>query len=150
MTAPVFRPRAVRDIGRIWDYTAEHWGTAQADRYIGAIRDVCDALAAGDATGTSAAYIGPGDRRIRSGRHIVFLLSPALRHRRYRPHPSRTHGLPFAVPGVSLTPRKPPLPAGGPRDQAPGTSSVKLPSKRAAPSHGKVVVPKLPVPVAPA
>lgn len=72
MTAPAFRPRAVRDIGQIWDYTAEHWGTAQADRYMGAIREVCDALAAGDATGTDAGYISPGYRRIRSGRHIVF------------------------------------------------------------------------------
>jgi toxin ParE1/3/4 len=72
VTRPVFRPRAVRDIDQIWTYTAERWGAAQAERYVRAIRDVCAALAAGEATGTDASYIGPGYRRIRAGRHIVF------------------------------------------------------------------------------
>ena len=72
MTRPVFRPRAVRDIDQIWTWTAERWGTAQAERYIRAIRDVCAALASGEAAGTDASVVGPGYRRIRSGRHIVF------------------------------------------------------------------------------
>jgi toxin ParE1/3/4 len=72
VSRPVFRPRAVRDLDQIWAFTAERWGVAQAERYLGAIRDVCAALAAGEATGTDASHISPGYRRIRAGRHIVF------------------------------------------------------------------------------
>ncbi|MER2510694.1 MAG: type II toxin-antitoxin system RelE/ParE family toxin [Amaricoccus sp.] len=72
MIRPILRPRAVRDIGQIWDYTAAQWGVAQAERYVRALRDVCALLASGALSGTDASEILPGYRRIRSGRHVIF------------------------------------------------------------------------------
>lgn len=72
MIRPVLRPRAVRDIEQIWDYSAERWGVAQAERYVRAIRDICAMVASGELSGTDASDVLPGYRRIRSGRHVVF------------------------------------------------------------------------------
>ncbi len=72
MTAPVFRPRAVRDIEEIWAYTHDRWGVDQAERYVRMVRDTCAALARGDATGADASVVSPGYSRIRAGRHVVF------------------------------------------------------------------------------
>lgn len=43
----VFAPAAIADIEQIWDYSAEHWGADQADRYTDEIRDACMTLATG-------------------------------------------------------------------------------------------------------
>lgn len=75
MTHPVLRPRAVRDLGQIWDYTAGRWGVGQAERYVRAIRDVCATLGSDGLQGADASEVLPGYRRIRSGRHIVFFRS---------------------------------------------------------------------------
>jgi plasmid stabilization system protein ParE len=37
----VHSPRAHADMSGIWDYTAEHWGVDQADRYIRQIVTTC-------------------------------------------------------------------------------------------------------------
>ncbi|MFO1143786.1 MAG: type II toxin-antitoxin system RelE/ParE family toxin [Amaricoccus sp.] len=76
MTALILRPRAIRDLGQIWDYTPERWGTAQAKRHVRAIRDTCTLLASGELSGTDASDITPGYRRISSGRHIIFFRQP--------------------------------------------------------------------------
>lgn len=69
---PLFRPAAAADLDEIWDYTADRWGIDQAERYIGAIRDICAALARGEATGRDASDIRPGYRRALCGRHLIF------------------------------------------------------------------------------
>jgi toxin ParE1/3/4 len=69
---PVFRPAAVRDLDRIWTWTADRWGVARAERYLRAIRDPCTALATGDHSGTDASEIRPGYRKARAGRHVLF------------------------------------------------------------------------------
>jgi toxin ParE1/3/4 len=53
MAGSVLTPRARRDLGEIWDYSAEQWGTAQADRYIRLITAACDTLATGRSKGRS-------------------------------------------------------------------------------------------------
>jgi toxin ParE1/3/4 len=47
MRALVLSPAAEADLDRIWDHSAEHWGSDHADRYIDEIRDACQNLAAG-------------------------------------------------------------------------------------------------------
>jgi toxin ParE1/3/4 len=69
----LLRPRAVRDLEQIWDYTVERWGAPQAERYVRAIRDTCTALANGEATGIDASDVAPTYRRLRAGRHVLFL-----------------------------------------------------------------------------
>lgn len=46
-----FAPAAIADIEQIWDYSAEHWGADQADRYTDEIRDACLGLAGGTRLG---------------------------------------------------------------------------------------------------
>jgi toxin ParE1/3/4 len=60
------------DLDGIWDYTAERWGVAQAERYIRGIDAVCRDLAAGRIAGRSAAAIRPGLLRCAAGSHVVF------------------------------------------------------------------------------
>jgi toxin ParE1/3/4 len=72
VTPLLLRPRAVRDLGQIWTWTAERWGSARAERYISSIRDTCAPLASGEISGTDASDLRPGYRRIRSGRHLIF------------------------------------------------------------------------------
>ena len=39
MAGYALSPAAQADLSEIWDYTAEHWGEAQAERYTRRIRD---------------------------------------------------------------------------------------------------------------
>lgn len=68
----VFRPAAVADLDAIWDYTANRWGTEQADAYLSDLHAVCSALARGERIAQDAAHIRPGYRKLRCGRHLVF------------------------------------------------------------------------------
>lgn len=47
MKAIALSPAAEADLEAIWDHSAQHWGLAQADRYVDDIRDACLALAEG-------------------------------------------------------------------------------------------------------
>lgn len=69
---PRFRPRAVADLESIWDYTADRWGVAQADRYVRDLHDACRALARGEASSLDASAIRAGYRKLRRGRHLIF------------------------------------------------------------------------------
>ena len=69
MSALIFTPRAARDIDEIYDFTAERWDTARAERYIGTR---CEALARGQVQGRDAADIRQGYRRLAVGSHVIF------------------------------------------------------------------------------
>ena len=71
MTALVFRPAAVADIERIWDYTADAWNPDQADRYVDEIREACEGLAAGRRT-SRPADIRPGYRKAAVSAHMIY------------------------------------------------------------------------------
>jgi toxin ParE1/3/4 len=72
MTGFLLSPRARRDLSHIWDYTAEHWGPDQADRYIKKIISVCTDLAAGRKSGRSAEYLRTGYFKCQAGSHYLF------------------------------------------------------------------------------
>lgn len=67
-----FTPRAERDIDEIFEYTADRWGHAQAEDYIGKIRARCAAIASGALVGRGASDIRPGYRRLWVGAHVIF------------------------------------------------------------------------------
>ncbi len=69
MTGVTFSPLARQDLGRLWNYTAQHWGPDQADRYIRQIAAACTALAAGRKQGHSAEAIRPGYSKYPVGSH---------------------------------------------------------------------------------
>lgn len=72
MTGYRLSRKAVADLSGIWDYTVEHWGLEQAERYIGGIRDTCEALACGQRRGQDAGHIRAGYRRELAGAHVLF------------------------------------------------------------------------------
>lgn len=51
---------AQRDLDEIWDYTADRWSPAQADRYIDHISDACEKLGQGSARGRLIDDMRPG------------------------------------------------------------------------------------------
>ncbi|MBL8537692.1 MAG: type II toxin-antitoxin system RelE/ParE family toxin [Hyphomonadaceae bacterium] len=63
---------AIEDLDNIWDYSAEVWSVDQADKYVGEIRAVCEAIARGDATGRPADEIRAGYRKAAVRSHILF------------------------------------------------------------------------------
>jgi toxin ParE1/3/4 len=65
-------PKARDDLSAIWDYSAEHWGRAQADRYVRAIVAACEAVAAGRRLGRSIDWVRPGYLRCAVGSHVLF------------------------------------------------------------------------------
>lgn len=44
MSGHALSPAAQADLEGIWDYTAQHWGDAQAERYTRDIQTACEAL----------------------------------------------------------------------------------------------------------
>ena len=72
MTTYVLSPRARRDLSDIWDYSAEQWSVAQADRYVRLIAEVCEGLASGHITGRSADTVRAGYFRHPVGSHVLF------------------------------------------------------------------------------
>lgn len=67
----VFSPAAEADIESIWDYSADNWGEAQADRYIEEIRETCIALASGGKRG-SPVDIRPDYLKRETGSHMLY------------------------------------------------------------------------------
>lgn len=72
MTGYALSPAAQADIEEIWDYTAGRWGSAQAERYVLALRDACRELAQGTRLSRDAGDIRPGYRKARAGSHILY------------------------------------------------------------------------------
>jgi len=70
-----FSPRAAADLDGIWDYSAENWGPAQADRYIDELRDTCRALASGQKRGRDVSA-RPGYWKYPCGAHVIYFRDP--------------------------------------------------------------------------
>jgi toxin ParE1/3/4 len=65
-------PRAKVDLSHIWDYTAEHWGVEQANRYVRQIVMACEELAGGRRQGRSIDHVRAGYSRYPTGSHLLF------------------------------------------------------------------------------
>ncbi|MDA0655183.1 MAG: type II toxin-antitoxin system RelE/ParE family toxin [Proteobacteria bacterium] len=72
MAAFAVTPRAGRDIEDIWDFTADHWNTAQADWYIRNFQEAMMALAANPEKGRACDAIRTGYRKYAVGSHFIF------------------------------------------------------------------------------
>jgi toxin ParE1/3/4 len=60
-------PRARRDLIEIWNYTAEHWGEEQADRYVRLINHAIQRLRDNPSIGSDCGHVRPGLRRYPAG-----------------------------------------------------------------------------------
>ena len=72
MKGYVLSPAAQADLSQIWDYSARNWDAEQADRYILAIRDACEAVADGRRQGRPIDDIRPGYRKLAVASHCLF------------------------------------------------------------------------------
>ena len=68
----VLSPAAELDLDDMWDYSAEHWGLNQAERYIRMIEDTIVGLAQGTQPSQGASHIRAGYRRALIGSHVLF------------------------------------------------------------------------------
>ena len=65
------RPEALEDLFLIWDWSEQHWGEAQADRYVADLRAAWAALATG--TSRSRPSRISGFRLVTAGSHVIYL-----------------------------------------------------------------------------
>ena len=65
----VLRPRARRDLANIWLYTADKWGTDQADAYVGSIYAEMERILAFPQSGSRVVGLPNDYRKIRAGSH---------------------------------------------------------------------------------
>ena len=72
MAGYALTPAAQADLSEIWDYTARHWGEAQAERYTQDIQAMCEGLSDGTQVGLSAEDVRPGYRKIGVGSHVMY------------------------------------------------------------------------------
>jgi toxin ParE1/3/4 len=68
----VFSLAAQRDLDHIWDYSAETWSPAQANRYVENIRDACERLGTGRTRGRSIDDVRPGYFKLAVKSHFLF------------------------------------------------------------------------------
>ena len=68
----LWHPNAAQDIEEIWEFSAQNWGVARADRSVGDIRGAAEALANGSLQGTSEEGLGAGLRRQICGSHVIW------------------------------------------------------------------------------
>ena len=64
--------RALTDLDSIWDYTAERWDQAQAERYLRLLQRGVEALAADPLIGRTCDDIRSGYRKLNVGSHVIF------------------------------------------------------------------------------
>ena len=65
-------PLAQRDVGEIWDYTAEQWGIEQARTYTQKIGQAVERLTAHPNLGVSEHHPLAGYRKFRAGSHQIY------------------------------------------------------------------------------
>lgn len=63
---------ARRDLSHIWDYTEEHWGIAQAEKYLTEIRGAIERIAEDPDRGRACDQIRSGYWRYSIGSHLIF------------------------------------------------------------------------------
>jgi len=68
----VLSPRAQTDLDEIWDYSADAWGTDQADIYTRDLWHRIETLAAHPNMGQACAHIRPGYYKSSCGSHVLF------------------------------------------------------------------------------
>ena len=68
----ILRPRALRDLEDIWDYTIANWGARQAESYVRQVNEAFEALAENPNLGRSCEQVRAGYRKYLVGSHIVF------------------------------------------------------------------------------
>jgi toxin ParE1/3/4 len=71
MKSLVFSPAARADMEGVWDYTVEHWGLDQAERYADDLRDACHALVSGQRQGRPV-DVRPSYLKYLTGSHIIY------------------------------------------------------------------------------
>jgi toxin ParE1/3/4 len=69
------RPGARGDLANIWSYSAERWGTDQADTYVAEIRSKIAMSADNPNLGSDAGELYPGLRRAKAGSHLIYYLA---------------------------------------------------------------------------
>lgn len=72
MKGYILSPLAQADIDEIWDYTAERWGDAQAERYARVIEAAIKTAAANPKRGRPCDELRIGYFRLSAGSHILF------------------------------------------------------------------------------
>ena len=72
MTGYALTPAAQADLSEIWDYTAERWGEAQAERYTRDIQVTCEGLSSGALMGLPVEHIRAGYRKVGVGSHVIY------------------------------------------------------------------------------
>ncbi|MGI8485381.1 MAG: type II toxin-antitoxin system RelE/ParE family toxin [Thermomicrobiales bacterium] len=65
-------PEARADLNGIWDYTAAHWDSEQADRYTELIIKTCGDLAEGSIRGRQVEFVRAGYFKYSVGSHVAF------------------------------------------------------------------------------
>lgn len=76
MTGVVLSPRAQADLDAIWNYTIEHWGADQAERYVREIWQAIAVVAADPRRAQSCDDIRAGYRKYAVGSHVIFFRMP--------------------------------------------------------------------------
>ena len=64
--------KAIKDLGKIWNYTVDTWSENQADKYFHMILDSCQEIADGKVKGKQYEGIYPGLQGNKTGKHIIF------------------------------------------------------------------------------
>ncbi|MCI0599921.1 MAG: type II toxin-antitoxin system RelE/ParE family toxin [Beijerinckiaceae bacterium] len=72
MTRFVLSPRVQADLDEIWDYTAIHWGSGQAENYVRQLETAIKSAAAASRLGQPCDDIRTGYRKYPAGSHVVF------------------------------------------------------------------------------
>jgi toxin ParE1/3/4 len=68
-------PKAVSDLGEIFDYTVDTWGEEQAENYIEELSKCFQLLADSPGVGRNSDPIHLGIRRFEQGQHVIFYKS---------------------------------------------------------------------------
>jgi toxin ParE1/3/4 len=65
-------PAAQKDVEQIWDYTADRWGTDQAEHYLRDLQQAIERAAVNPPIGRSCEEVRSGYRKLPAGSHVVF------------------------------------------------------------------------------
>ena len=67
-----FADEALADLRSIIAYSVDHWGAAQARKYVAGLRSFCAELAAVPAIGKEAGWLMPGLRSFPYQSHVIY------------------------------------------------------------------------------